>query len=98
MNGRGVLPPFDRRELPVQSAQVSIARGGRRNKTRRVPRSSQVDGAICVVVTYDAGQSRLRMITADSDERESVTEGGSQYEGDIFVDLASRMGEEGHLE
>lgn len=50
---------------------------------------SLVDGAPCAVVAYDAGESSLRMVVADSSGKDAVTEGGDQYKGDIYVDLAT---------
>lgn len=50
---------------------------------------SLVDGAPCAVVAYDAGESSLRMVIPDPSGRDSVTEGGDQYKGDIYVDLAT---------
>jgi hypothetical protein len=51
---------------------------------------SIVDEAPCALVGYDAGESKLKMITHDSTGQESITEGGSQYKGDIYIDLATR--------
>jgi len=49
-----------------------------------------VDGAACAVVGYDSGESTLKMIMPWADGRDIVTEGGSQYAGDIYIDLATR--------
>ncbi len=53
-----------------------------------------VDGAACAIVGYDSGESTLKMIMpwggGDGGGGEIVTEGGSQYGGDIYVDLARR--------
>jgi len=49
-----------------------------------------VDGAPCAIVTYDAGTGTLRMVTVDLAGQESITNGISQYKGDIFIDLATR--------
>jgi hypothetical protein len=49
-----------------------------------------VDGAACAVVGFDSGESTLKMIMPQPDGREIVTEGGSQYVGDIYIDLAAR--------
>ncbi|MEN6560022.1 MAG: hypothetical protein ABFD52_04525 [Acidobacteriota bacterium] len=49
-----------------------------------------VDGAACAVVGYDSGESTLKMIMPQPDGRDMVTEGGSQYVGDIYIDLAGR--------
>ena len=51
---------------------------------------SMIDGAPCALVAYDAGESKLRMITQDSEGKRSVTEGGSHYKGDLYVDLTTR--------
>lgn len=47
-----------------------------------------VDGANCAIVSYDAGESRLKMIL-DAPER-GVARGASFYKGDLWIDLASR--------
>jgi len=51
---------------------------------------SVVDGAACAVVGYDSGESTLKMIVPMGPDRDVVTEGGSEYIGDIYVDLATR--------
>jgi len=50
---------------------------------------SLVDGAACAIVAYDSGESTLRMIMPFSDGKDIETVGGSEYKGDIYVDLAS---------
>lgn|GEM_PF-498563 len=49
-----------------------------------------VDGAACAIIGYDSGECTLKMIMPQPDGREIVTEGGSQYVGDISIDLAAR--------
>jgi hypothetical protein len=49
-----------------------------------------VDGAACAIVGYDSGESTLKMIMPQPDGKELVTEGGSQYAGDIYIDLDGR--------
>jgi hypothetical protein len=49
-----------------------------------------IDGAACAVVGYDSGESTLKMIMPQPGGQEIVTEGGSQYVGDIYIDLATR--------
>jgi hypothetical protein len=49
-----------------------------------------VDGAACAIVGYDSGESTLKMIMAGPGGQEIVTEGGSQYAGDLYIDLATR--------
>jgi hypothetical protein len=51
---------------------------------------SVVDGTPCALVAYDAGESNVKMVLPVSSNQESVTEGGSQYKGDMYVDLATR--------
>ncbi len=49
-----------------------------------------VDGAACAVVGYDSGESTLKMIVPMGPGADVVTEGGSEYIGDIYLDLATR--------
>lgn len=49
-----------------------------------------VDGAACAIVGYDSGESTLKMIMPMGAGQEIVTTGGSEYLGDIFVDLETR--------
>ncbi len=49
-----------------------------------------VDGAPCALVGYDSGESTLKMIVPMSPKVDIVTEGGSEYVGDFWVDLSSR--------
>ena len=49
-----------------------------------------VDGAVCAIVGYDSGESTLKMIMPMSADKDIVTEGGSEYVGDIYIDLATR--------
>lgn len=49
-----------------------------------------VDGAACAIVGYDSGESTLRMIMPFGTGKDMETVGGSEYMGDIYVDLASR--------
>jgi len=51
---------------------------------------SVVDGAACAVVGYDSGESTLKMIMPLGADKEMVTTGGSQYRGDLYIDLATR--------
>jgi hypothetical protein len=51
---------------------------------------SIVDGAPCALVGYDSGESILKMIMPLAKDQESITEGGSEYKGDIYIDLATR--------
>jgi hypothetical protein len=49
-----------------------------------------VDGSPCAIVGYNSGESALKMIMALEHGQESVTEGCSQYMGDIYVDIETR--------
>jgi hypothetical protein len=49
-----------------------------------------VDGAACAIVGYDSGESTLKMIMPQPDGKEMVTEGGSRYLGELYIDLATR--------
>lgn len=51
---------------------------------------SVVDGAVCALVGYDSGESTLRMIMPVGPDKEIVTTGGSEYKGDLYIDLATR--------
>ena len=48
---------------------------------------SLIDGAACALIGYDSGESTLKMLMAPSQDIEAVTEGGSEYKGDIYIDL-----------
>jgi hypothetical protein len=49
-----------------------------------------VEDAVCAVVGYDSGESTLKMIMPLAADKEIVTVGGSEYKGDIYLDLATR--------
>jgi hypothetical protein len=48
---------------------------------------SLVDGAVCAMIGYDSGESTLKMQLASNDGDDLTTEGGSEYKGDIYIDL-----------
>lgn len=50
---------------------------------------SLVDGRPCALVNYDSGESTLRMAFIQSAREDVKMEGGSEYTGDIYIDLAS---------
>jgi hypothetical protein len=50
---------------------------------------SLVDHCPCALVNYDSGESTLRMTFAQSNNEEVMTEGGSEYTGDLYIDLAT---------
>ncbi len=49
-----------------------------------------MDGAACAIVGFDSGESTLKMIMPFGADKEIVTTGGSEYRGDIYIDLAAR--------
>jgi hypothetical protein len=49
-----------------------------------------VDGAPCAVVGYDSGESTVKMIVPMTAGQDIVIDGGSEYFGDIDIDLATR--------
>ena len=49
-----------------------------------------VDGAACAIIGYDSGESTLKMIMPMGADKDIVTEGGSEYVGDIYIDLSTR--------
>jgi hypothetical protein len=51
---------------------------------------SIVDGAPCALVGYNSGESTLRMIMPLAGDKDMETVGGSQYTGDLYIDLATR--------
>jgi hypothetical protein len=51
---------------------------------------SLVDDALCAIVGYNSGESTLRMIMPLGGGKEMETVGGSQYAGDLFIDLNTR--------
>ena len=50
---------------------------------------SIVDGAACALVGFDSGESTLRMLMPISAEADMEVVGGSQYIGDLYIDLAT---------
>ncbi len=50
---------------------------------------SIVDGSPCALIGYDAGESGLKMVIPVSNDQDSFSAGGSQYKGDMYIDLAT---------
>jgi hypothetical protein len=48
---------------------------------------SVVDDAACALVGYDSGESTLKLTVALDKDQDALTEGGSEYKGDIYIDL-----------
>lgn len=57
------------------------------NVTLELKGLSVVDEAACALVGYDSGESTLRMTIALGEGQEALIEGGSEYKGDIYIDL-----------
>jgi hypothetical protein len=51
---------------------------------------STVDGAACAIVGFDSGESTLKMIMPLAEDKEIVTTGGSEYIGDLYIDMGTR--------
>jgi hypothetical protein len=49
-----------------------------------------VDGAACAIIGYDSGESSMKMIMPMSADKDIIMEGGSEYLGDICIDLETR--------
>jgi hypothetical protein len=50
---------------------------------------SLVDDRPCALVNYDSGESTLRMAFIQVNREDVVMEGGSEYTGDLYIDLES---------
>jgi hypothetical protein len=46
-----------------------------------------VDEVACAIVGYDSGESNFRMTFALGNELDAITKGGSEYKGDMYIDL-----------
>jgi hypothetical protein len=51
---------------------------------------SIADGSVCAIIGYDSGEGTLKMLMSIGPDIEMVTVGGSQFKGDIYIDLATR--------
>jgi len=49
-----------------------------------------VDGAACAIVAYDSGESSFKMVATPTPNMEIRSVGSSHYQGDLYIDLASR--------
>jgi hypothetical protein len=86
--GQRVVHPASFIEAPIRFlAEVKPGSTFRNGQvTLELKGLSLVDGASCALVGYDAGESTLNMLIDDT-----VTQGDSQYKGDIYIDLATRF-------
>jgi hypothetical protein len=85
--GQRVVHPASFIEAPVSFlAEVNPGSTFRNGEvTLELKGLSLVGGSPCALVGYDAGDSKLKMLIEDT-----VTQGDSQYKGDIYIDLATR--------
>ncbi|MGQ9800747.1 MAG: hypothetical protein ACUVRL_03675 [Candidatus Saccharicenans sp.] len=49
-----------------------------------------MNGVACAVIGYDSGESTLKVIMPGSSTGDIITEGGSEYIGDIYINLDTR--------
>jgi hypothetical protein len=89
--GDRIVHPGAFTEAPVSLAGVvrpgSVFRNG--ELALELKGISLVDGRPCALVNYDSGESTLRMAFIQGDGEDVMTEGGSEYKGDLYIDLAS---------
>lgn len=82
--GETIVHPAAYTEAPVELgtsvAAGSVFRNGR--VTLEFKGVSIVDGAACALIGYDSGESTLAMTIGDA-----RTKGGSEYKGDLAIDL-----------
>jgi hypothetical protein len=49
-----------------------------------------VEGSACAVIGFDSGEGTLKVLMSIGTDMEIETVGGSQFKGDIYIDLATR--------
>lgn len=89
--GDKIVHPGAFNEAPVSVTGVvrpgSVFRNG--ELTLELKAVSLVDNRPCALVNYDSGESTLRMAFIQNKSEDVLMEGGSEYMGDIYIDLAS---------
>jgi hypothetical protein len=89
--GDRIVHPGAFTEAPVSLNGVvrpgSVFRNG--ELTLELKGISLVDDRPCALVNYDSGESTLRMAFMEGDKEDVLTEGGSEYTGDLYIDLDS---------
>ncbi len=89
--GDRIVHPGAFNEAPVSVIGVvrqgSVFRNG--ELTLELKGVSLVDDRPCALVNYDSGESTLRMAFIHGNGEDVMMEGGSEYTGDIHIDLAS---------
>ena len=87
--GDRVVHPAAFVEAPVNLGSAvkpgSVYRNG--EVTLELKGISIVDGAVCALIEYDSGESTLMMHMASASGPDTWIEGGSEYKGDIYLDL-----------
>jgi len=86
-----IVHPGAFNEAPVSVTRVvrpgSVFRNG--ELTLQLKGVSLVDDRPCALVNYDSGESTLRMAFIQGNSEDVMMEGGSEYAGDIYIDLAT---------
>jgi hypothetical protein len=89
--GDRILHPGSFTEAPVSLVGVvrpgSVFRNG--ELALELKGISLVDNRPCALVNYDSGESTLRMAFIHRGSEDVMMEGGSEYAGDLYIDLAS---------
>jgi len=89
--GDRIVHPGSFTEAPVSLTGVvrpgSVFRNG--ELSLELKGVSLVDDRPCALVNYDSGESTLRMAFIRGDSEDLVMEGGSEYSGDLYIDLTS---------
>jgi hypothetical protein len=89
--GDRIVHPGAFNEAPVSVVGVvragSVFRNG--ELTLELKGISLVDNRPCALVNYDSGESTLRMAFIQGNREDVMMEGGSEYTGDIYIDLVS---------
>jgi hypothetical protein len=89
--GDRIVHPAAFTEAPVNLGTAvnpgSVFRNG--EVTLELKGISVVDGVLCALIGYDSGESTLKMIMASTEGADVLTEGGSEYKGDIYIDFGT---------
>ncbi len=89
--GDRIVHPGAFNEAPVSLTGVvrpgSVFRNG--ELTLELKGASLVDDRPCALLNYDSGESTLHMAFIHRDGEDVMMEGGSEYTGDVYIDLAS---------
>lgn len=87
--GDRIVHPAAFTEAPVHLGTAvrpgSVYRNG--EVTLELKGVSLVDDAACAIVAYDSGESTFEMTMATTEGVEVLTKGGSEYKGNLYIDL-----------